>query len=253
MNKVGYTLLLSDLEENVDLSDWASIIKYILVHFSPKGKKNFEYFGDKTPNYIYNLKLIKSIFPDAKFIVLIRDPRDYALSMKRTWNKSLYRAAFKWRIVMLKLLEDISEFRDDVHFVKYEDILTDTKQVMLDFCQFVGIPFQEEMLKLSKPTEMVGKTKGKTFIVRSNFNKYKEELSMVQIQKIEELSFDALVKWYSPEYASGYHGMNCISQNVYKTLDGYASWYHHVKEKNLIKGTWYFFNLHKEKGYRSME
>lgn len=42
---------------------------------------------DKTPPHAFNLKIIHQIFPEAKFIHILRDGRDVTLSIKKEWDK----------------------------------------------------------------------------------------------------------------------------------------------------------------------
>lgn len=55
------------------------------------------YFGDSTPTNIINAKYITQIFPEAKFINMIRDGRDVALSVSRErWGPSTPEQALLW-------------------------------------------------------------------------------------------------------------------------------------------------------------
>lgn len=55
------------------------------------------YFGDSTPTNIINAKYISQIFPEAKFINMIRDGRDVALSVsKERWGPSTPERSLLW-------------------------------------------------------------------------------------------------------------------------------------------------------------
>ena len=56
-------------------------------------------WGDKTPGYVKSMREIQAYLPEARFIHLIRDGRDVALSvLKQTWGpQSIEAAAEKWR------------------------------------------------------------------------------------------------------------------------------------------------------------
>ena len=56
-----------------------------------------EYFGDSTPTNIINAKYIYKIFPEAKFINMIRDGRDVALSVSQErWGPATPEKALLW-------------------------------------------------------------------------------------------------------------------------------------------------------------
>ena len=55
------------------------------------------YFGDSTPTNMINAKYIYKIFPEAKFINMIRDGRDVALSVsKERWGPATPETALVW-------------------------------------------------------------------------------------------------------------------------------------------------------------
>ena len=68
----------------------AAIGTVYAVYAEERGKARW---GDKTPMYMQNLRLLERLFPDALFVHLIRDGRDAALSflsmpkglMTETW------------------------------------------------------------------------------------------------------------------------------------------------------------------------
>ena len=53
-------------------------------------------WGDKTPQYTNQLVLLHKLWPEAKFIHIIRDVRDYCLSMQNAWHKNMMRSAQRW-------------------------------------------------------------------------------------------------------------------------------------------------------------
>jgi hypothetical protein len=53
--------------------------------FSKKAKKPIVI--DKSPGHAFNIKVIKNIFPEAKWIHILRDGRDVTLSIKKEWEK----------------------------------------------------------------------------------------------------------------------------------------------------------------------
>ena len=55
----------------------AAIATVYTVYAEEQGKRRW---GDKTPMYMQNLRLLEKLFPDALFVHLIRDGRDAALS-----------------------------------------------------------------------------------------------------------------------------------------------------------------------------
>ncbi len=110
---------------------------------------------DKFPLNIVVLPLIKSIFPGAKIIFALRDPRDVVLSC--------YQQRFGMNAAMAQLLEldRAAAYYDqvmglyelccerlslDLHQVRYEDVVSGLESEARSLCDFLGAPYEPEML-----------------------------------------------------------------------------------------------------------
>lgn len=245
----GYELTRSDLDGFKDRSSWGSLLENIFRFYAPKERNKEFIYGDKTPGYINHISLLKDIFPKAKFIHIIRDPRDYALSVRKAWRKSIFRAAENWFITLSKYREEGQN--DDYIEVYYENLLQDPSETLKEICGFLSCNFTEDMLSLKRPAENLGDAKGLTNIVHTNFNKFKKNFSMNEIKRIEEITYPVIENSpYLIEYAKKYKPLSSISLKVFKVYDGYASVRFHIKEKGLLKGLNYFYILHKKSSWR---
>ncbi|WP_436011066.1 sulfotransferase [Rhizobium sp. LjRoot254] len=80
---------------------------------------------EKTPANIVRMPYLRSVFPNAKFIVLVRDPRAVVLSVKK-WNPSPNELLFmNWCSAYATALNDLD---DDCLFVRYEDLCDDPER-----------------------------------------------------------------------------------------------------------------------------
>lgn len=114
---------------------------------------------DKFPLNIVVLPLIKQIFPDAKIIFALRDPRDVVLScfqQRFTINAAmaqfldLERAGAYYDQIM-SLFELCRERLDlDLHEVRYEDVVADLEGAARALCSFLGVSFEASMLDYRK-------------------------------------------------------------------------------------------------------
>lgn len=110
---------------------------------------------DKYPLNIVVLPLIKRVFPDAKIIFALRDPRDVVLScyqQRFSMNAAmaqfleLGRAASYYDQVM-SLFETCREGLDlTLHQVRYEDVVGDLESAARDLCAFLGVAYEPSML-----------------------------------------------------------------------------------------------------------
>lgn len=107
------------------------------------GKKRW---GDKSPPYGFHMAEIHRLLPEARFIHVIRDGRDTALSHRRTFfwrDRTLTSHAAEW-------CERILSFREqaaDVPYIelRYEDLVTHSTAVLAEVCEFIELPYVAEM------------------------------------------------------------------------------------------------------------
>jgi hypothetical protein len=113
------------------------------------------WIGDKTPRYAMYLRPLNRLFPDARFINIVRDPRDGAVSrlfhahragikdaLSPDWEgrpEIARHAAIDW----LQNVQPIAEFSDAhagrLHGLRYEDMLADPTREALRVFAFLGV------------------------------------------------------------------------------------------------------------------
>ncbi|RFC36366.1 MAG: Clusterin-associated protein-1 [Candidatus Nitrotoga sp. LAW] len=111
-------------------------------------------FVDKTPRYYAVLGMIDKIFPQAKKIVLLRNPLDVFASYKATWE--IPRTIFTPEGVsvhardfcegLFTLADYIATSRNDLLVLRYEDLANDPESVLRSACEFADINFSPTML-----------------------------------------------------------------------------------------------------------
>jgi hypothetical protein len=119
-----------------------------------KGKPRW---GDKTPMYMQHLRLLERLFPSARFVHLIRDGRDAALSflampagiVTRTWAHPSTAADFacQWRSEVAaarRLGRRVGPSR--YLEVRYERLVAAPEDELGRICGFAGLRFEPAML-----------------------------------------------------------------------------------------------------------
>ncbi|KQC09759.1 MAG: hypothetical protein APR62_13395 [Smithella sp. SDB] len=109
------------------------------------GKK---YVGDKTPVYSQSMITIQRMLPEARFIHLIRDGRDVALSQKGLWfgpGDNIDAAAEFW-VSRIQLAREQAPLLKYYMEVKFEELILDPTNILINVCNFLEIPFSEQML-----------------------------------------------------------------------------------------------------------
>ncbi len=171
--KIDGEKLKSDLAAYVGKNDYSTICKVVYLHYSSFfEKENILWIGDKNPGYtIYSERLLK-IFPQAKFIQIIRDYRDNYVSVKDVDFElpipSL--VATKWRLFYNRVKKASAKYPDRFITVKYEDLCDDPERYMNDLCDFLGLEYRPEVLNFHEKKDDVFKTYTKEFITRYHAN-----------------------------------------------------------------------------------
>lgn len=118
------------------------------------------YAGDKTPGYVRRMALLAEQFSDARFIHIVRDPRDVAASMLDwssgertagqfgTWQLDpVASSGLYWRYSVsmgAKAGAELGSHR--YREVRYEDLVADSRRELQRLCEFVGLPYEPVML-----------------------------------------------------------------------------------------------------------
>jgi hypothetical protein len=104
-------------------------------------------YGDKTPLYCEHIGAIRQMLPEARFIHIIRDGRDAALSLRPLWfapGKDVTSLAEQWRRMVRTARAEAGE---DYLEIRYEKLLTETEDVLREVCAFINLPFDPAMLR----------------------------------------------------------------------------------------------------------
>jgi hypothetical protein len=142
-------------------------------------------WGDKTPQYVFEMPLLSRLFPGARFLHVVRDGRDVALSLHRIpWGpRTAMGAAELWRRAVRAGRAHAAAFPDDVLEVRYESLLAEPQKTLSGVCAFLGETFHEEMLQPSREPDPWATARGVVSlatsgrIVADNAGKWQRELA----------------------------------------------------------------------------
>jgi hypothetical protein len=104
-------------------------------------------WGEKTPTYVQRMPLIERALPEARFVHVIRDGRDVALSVLDRTVRDLTAAdvARRWQKKITKARKDAPRLRHYME-LRYEDVILDTEPVLQRVCDFIKLDFDPAML-----------------------------------------------------------------------------------------------------------
>ncbi len=143
-------------------------------------------FLEKTPKNALRIPFLKTVFPDARFIFLHREPRANISSIMEAWRSGKFVtypqlpgwtgplrwsmllipgwrelngkpleeiAARQWLLVNQQILDDLADLpASDWCSLRYEDLLDDPRGQIQRLCAFVEIPFGPRMEEVTSRT-----------------------------------------------------------------------------------------------------
>jgi len=189
-----------------------------------EGKRPWEeiIWGDKTPDYVSEIPLLSKLFPESRFIHIIRDPRDICLSAMKVWNKHPLRTVQLWD-------DEVNSGRRDgralgparYYELRYEDLLDDVRGELEGIFRFLGIPLPENAGELSRTPEYYGDAKGRQKVLKDNKGKWKSQLPPHHQSRIESIAGATLDELgYERLYSDAKPGrLNSLQMKLYRYLD----------------------------------
>lgn len=129
---------------------------------------------DQTPRNVFYIADILELYPEARIINMIRDPRDVLLSQKRRWKRRFLGGS---DMPMKETLRDWMNYHpitishiwrtavnaadrflqhERVTSVYFEELLTHPEKTVKSLCDFVAITYTDEMLQVPQVGSSVG-------------------------------------------------------------------------------------------------
>jgi hypothetical protein len=157
-------IAINDFISNIPDGDYTFYLETLKeMHLKLYGKYleklKKEFFLDKTPRYYLIINELKRIFPNAKFIILIRNPLAILSSIIRTWTSTcsatsiLIECKYDLFTAIDLLLKQIYLKEKNFIIIKYEDIIRNPKNSFLKLTNHLNIKFEEHILETYKATQ----------------------------------------------------------------------------------------------------
>jgi hypothetical protein len=153
-------------------------------------------WGEKTPSNLFSVDILRDMFPDARFINVVRDPRAVVQSMNAIdyySNETVFNA-LNWR-KSIRTGEQL--FRDclspeQLLTIRYEDLVSKPEPTLTSICGFLDEPFEPVMLQFYKTSEQFMPNPIRTPSIRKPVNqdsltKWVTKLSSSDVALIETI------------------------------------------------------------------
>jgi len=189
--------------------------------------KNKPLVGNKTSGYVRRIPTFHALWPDAKFVHLIRDGRDVCLSVLN-WNKAgrtagryasweedpVSTTALWWERKVRKAREDGAALGPGLyHEMLYEDLVDDAQRECNRLCEFLGVPYDDAMIRFAEGktrTDLPNprKTPKKAWLpITSGMRNWRTEMPMEDVERfeaaagnlLEELGYERTISRLTPQ------------------------------------------------------
>ena len=116
--------------------------------------------GDKTPDYVRSIETLHGLWPSARFVHVIRDGRDVALSMMdwpksrpkpgdfAAWREDRVSTAALWWELNVRAGQQAGKSLGNklYHELRYESLVGCPRKEIEALCGFLGVPYSDAML-----------------------------------------------------------------------------------------------------------
>ena len=195
-------------------TSYSEVVFSIYEFYGISLQKSCDRWGDKNNFHIHHIPTIKSIYPNAYFIHIVRDGRDVATSYKRLnsamidhqyapkLSGEINKIAIEWKSALEKINRDLSNVHSNQFSeIRFEDLLRDPEKQLERICAEIGEEYSSEMLNYYKKNElepeefMMWKEKTKEKPRPQEIGKYKKELNLGEIHEFESVAGRCLMHY----------------------------------------------------------
>jgi sulfotransferase family protein len=128
----------------------SSFVRYLVGDYARReGKDDATVWIDHSPGNVRYMRTLLDLFPNARFVHLIRDGRAVAASiLPLDWGpNTALEAAHFWSLqIAAGLAGEEALGPDVVHRVRYEDLLSSPAPVLQKICDFAGLSYDDAMV-----------------------------------------------------------------------------------------------------------
>lgn len=166
-------------------------------------KEGKTYWVCKENNLFDHAARIIHVFPNARFIYLCRDGRDYACSVKKvpTHDQHIYYIAKEWRDEQQKCIEVFQDLVDSgtIMLLRYEDLISNPENKLQELCKFLDLKYEKGMIQFYSDSKTKEEAEKTVFwknlaspVMSGNMAKFRIELSQREIALFEHVASDML-------------------------------------------------------------
>jgi hypothetical protein len=140
---------------------YAALIAAVYVCYASVHQPGKPRWGDKNNHYLAYIETIASLFPDARFVHIVRDGRDVACSYRSLADvkgeyaprlpSDVFEAVFDWNRNLARIRRSFARVGwKRAHELRYEDLVREPESVLRRVCEFLGEEYSPAMLEYDR-------------------------------------------------------------------------------------------------------
>jgi hypothetical protein len=194
-----YDSFISDLHES-DLMSLRDLIDRLFTSYCrSQGKITW---GDKTPSFFRKIDILHALFPQAKYIHIVRDGRDVFDSWRKLdpTKNNVAVAALDWSYKLFRIESSLGGLAEHNKLsIRYEDLIEDPETTIRSVTDFLGVGYEKGMLDFYRTShKYIGDHHSKLIfrpLDKGNKAKWKENLNPKEVRVFELLGRHYLTKY----------------------------------------------------------
>jgi hypothetical protein len=148
-------------------------------------------WGEKTPLHTWHVDRIVKMFPDAKFVGIVRHPGGSVASNRRRFRDSHGRAVYHYERYATELARQAIRRWRRFRVLRYEDLVLQPEPLMRELLDWLGEPWADEVLRHDAvqatrggKLQVEGRVRVDDAIDKARISKWTQELSEAELAKM---------------------------------------------------------------------
>jgi len=229
--------------ERLNITSKQILFLLVAAMYRNRTEEDGDIMGEKTPRHLLQVDTIARRYPEARFLVLFRDPRAKALSERKVpfGSPSLFVSTWRWRRYVREHQRLRRTLSDDRYYqTTYETLVRNSRSEAGRIAAFLNVDFEERMLAFHErgadergyPAREDWKANTMEPIQEKHIDKWRRELSPREVALVEwtagpclremgyapaeegTLSAPGLLATWARDYAKA------IRKDIYEVLKG---------------------------------
>lgn len=173
-------------------SSYLTLYRNTLYRKTCSNKRNSNIILDQAPIlYQVRAKRLKAVFPQAKFLLIFRNPIMSVEGLRRKWklyrNADLAELCDFWETLHRKFIADTASFASDVMGISYERLIQAVDPSLAEVAHFCGLKLREQPKPIKARPNIPGK--GLRNVINGTIQVVPEPTPRVFSLRNEELEF----------------------------------------------------------------